>query len=124
MRVAYQYGTKITFKNKAVTVYPYTFEEALVFDNIDLFKSMKGDGLIKKYSEALNESTIEECLKKMFKALDNAKKAEFSLNLLFIDDTKKIKTPTYISEGLKWLSETLEKNSSNCSMSVSSNAIK
>ena len=58
------------------------------------------------------------------KALDNAKKAEFSLNLLFIDDTKKIKTPTYISEGLKWLSEILEKNSSNCSMSVSSNAIK
>lgn len=56
---------------------------------------MKGDGLIKKYSEALNESTIEECLRKMFKALDNAKKAEFSLNLLFIDDTKKIKTPTY-----------------------------
>ena len=60
----------------------------------------------------------------MFEALDNAKKAEFSLNLLFIDDTKKIKTPTYISEGLKWLSEILEKNSSNCSMSVSSNAIK
>lgn len=124
VRVAYQYGTKITFKNKVVTVYPYTFEEALVFDNIDLFKSMKGDGLIKKYSEALNESTIKECLRKMFEALDNAKKAEFSLNLLFIDDTKKIKTPTYISEGLKWLSEILEKNSSNCSMSVSSNAIK
>lgn len=85
---------------------------------------MKGDGLIKKYSEALNESTIEDCLRKMFEALDNAKKAEFSLNLLFIDDTKKIKTPTYISEGLKWLSEILEKNSSNCSMSISSNAIK
>ncbi len=119
--VAYQYATKITFGGKSIVVYPYTFEEALVFDNIDLFKSMEGDGLIKKYSEALNESTVDSCLKKMFYALNNAKKAEFSLNLLFINDTKKIKTPIYISEGLKWLSETLEKNS-NC-MSVSSNTI-
>lgn len=120
--VAYQYATKITFGGKSVTVYPYTFEEALVFSNMDLFKSMKGDGLIKKCSEALNESTIEGCLKKMFDALSNAKKAEFSLNLLFIKDTENIKTPTYISEGLTWLSETLEKNSKNC-MSISSNLV-
>lgn len=118
--VAYQHATEIIFGSKTFVVYPYTFEEALVFDNIDLFKSIKGDGLIKKYSEALNESTIEECLRKMFDALSNAKKAEFSLNLLFINDTEKIKTPTYISEGLTWLSETLEKNSNN-SMLISSN---
>lgn len=44
---------------------------------------MKGDGLIKKYSEALNESTIKECLRKMFEALDNAKKAEFFFESTF-----------------------------------------
>jgi hypothetical protein len=50
----------------------------------------------------------------MFEALKNAEKAKFALDLLFfIDDTNKLKAPLYISEGLKWLSETLEKKSAN-----------
>jgi predicted ATP-dependent endonuclease of OLD family len=109
IRVAYQYATQVNFNGKSATVYPYTFEEALVFGNMDLFESIKGDGLIKKYTEALGKPTIEECLTAMFDALKNAEKAKFALDLLFfIDDTNKLKSPLYISEGLQWLSETLE----------------
>jgi predicted ATP-dependent endonuclease of OLD family len=112
IRVAYQYATQINFSGKSATVYSYTFEEALVFGNMDLFKSIKGDGLIKKYAEALGKPTIEECLTAMFEALKNAEKAKFALDLLFfIDDTNKLKSPLYISEGLQWLSETLEAKS-------------
>jgi predicted ATP-dependent endonuclease of OLD family len=120
IRVTYQYPTQISFDKKPVTVFPYTFEEALVFDNMDLFKNMKGDGLIKKYSEALNKPNIQECLTTMFDALSNAKKAEFALNLLFIDDTKKFKTPSYISDGLKWFSEILEKKCNDGIQTISS----
>ena len=37
---------------------------------------MKGDGLIKKYSEALNESTIKECLKKNVRSIGYTQKRQ------------------------------------------------
>ena len=37
-----------------------------------------------------------------------AKKAEFALDVLYFEDPKKIKTPTYIKEGLDWLEYVLK----------------
>lgn len=125
IRVAYQHEIKIKFGEKEEAVFPYTFEDALVLENIDLFKAMKGTGLIKKFSNALNKPKIEECLEEIFKALSdkNVKKIDFALEILFSEDLNNIKSPTYIAEGLKWISETLQKNGS-CDSVTSSNKTK
>jgi len=46
----------------------------------------------------------------MFDALENGKKAEFALELLFLEEPKNLKVPVYIAEGLVWLREQLESN--------------
>ena len=49
IRVAYQYEITVEYSNKEVKAIPYTFEDALVLSNIELFKEKKGTtGLIKK----------------------------------------------------------------------------
>lgn len=111
IRVAYQYGINIEFLKKQAQVIPYTFEEALVFENKELFENLKGNGYIKKFSTALTQKTLGDCLQEMFNTLKTEGKAQFVLDLLLLEDTSKLKTPQYIAEGLKWLTETLSKNS-------------
>jgi hypothetical protein len=112
VKAAYQCAVNIEFKKKTTQVIPYTFEEALVFENKELLKIMEGNGYIKKFSAALAKPTLEECIKEMFDTINSDGKAQFALDLL-LQDTGKLKTPQYISDGLKWLSETLSKNG-NC----------
>ncbi len=61
IRVSYQYPFKIKYKStdKAEKeIIPYTFEDALVFSNLDIFRQMTDSkGLIKKMHTALNETT-------------------------------------------------------------------
>lgn len=90
---------------------PYTFEDALVFENLSLFKNIKGTGLMKKFYEAINSMmTTPELGRSFFDALRDGKKAEFALQLIFLEELKKLKIPTYINEGLMWLEEQLNKN--------------
>lgn len=105
VRVAYQMPIKASLSGEeAQEVFPYTFEDSLVLQNIGVFKSLTGTGLIKKMSEAIVSNTnSKEAGAAMFNALQNAKKAEFALELLFLEDPKKLKTPDYIVEGLNWL---------------------
>jgi predicted ATP-dependent endonuclease of OLD family len=110
IRVAYQYAIDIAFNKKTPQVIPYTFEEALVFENKELFEKMEGRGYIKKISEALAKPTLEACLQSMFETIKSDGKAQFALDLL-LQDTGKLEAPQYISDGLKWLTETLSNNS-------------
>jgi predicted ATP-dependent endonuclease of OLD family len=110
IRASYQYPVNIEFSKKTTEVIPYTFEEALVFDNKELFEKLEGDGYIKKFAAALKKQTLDECLQEMFDTIKKDGKAQFALDLL-LQDTDNLKTPQYISDGLKWLTETLSKNS-------------
>jgi predicted ATP-dependent endonuclease of OLD family len=113
VRVAYQCPARVKLKDTDAEeeALPYTIEDALVFDNLDVFRKLKGNGLIKKFNIAINEKqTISELGKEFFDSLRarSAKKAEFALELLFLQDPKELKVPTYIDEGLSWLQEQLE----------------
>jgi predicted ATP-dependent endonuclease of OLD family len=108
-RVAYQNGINVKFKDDQndVEVIPYTFEIALAYKNAELFKTLNGKGLIKKFATALNLSTAAEVNKELYASLSDAKKADFALELLFIEDPTKLNVPDYMDEGLKWLSNRL-----------------
>jgi predicted ATP-dependent endonuclease of OLD family len=109
IRAAYQHAIDIEFEQKITTVIPYTFEEALVFENKELFEKLEGNGYIKKFSTALAKQTLKECLEFMFETIKSDGKAQFALDLLLLD-TCKLKTPKYIFDGLTWLTETLSNN--------------
>jgi len=110
VRVAYQCPISVVHKKEEEKqeAIPYTFEDALVLSNMSLFKGM-GDatGLIKKLSESLNKSTLDEACQEMFEALDTGKKAEMALELLYRTDPKQLTPPAYIADGLQWLQKKL-----------------
>lgn len=110
VRVAYQ--TPIIVSDfPLIEALPYTFEDALVFENISLFKKFEGNGLMKKFNEAINTTmTIPELAERLFGALREGKKAEFALQLIYLEEIDTLKLPTYINEGLTWLEKQLKKS--------------
>jgi predicted ATP-dependent endonuclease of OLD family len=111
IRVAYQYPFSVSFneKEQEEEAIPYTFEDALVLSNIELFRRLiDARGLIKKMSGALSEATLAEATTVMFKALDTGKKAEMALELLYLKEPSDLSPPKYIAEGLEWLQEQLK----------------
>ncbi len=110
IRVAYQFPLKIQFNGNKVEAIPYTFEDALVFENLTLFNTTSGTGLIKKLREAIlnTTSSIEVASKEMFDAIDKGDKAKFALDVMYSIDPVELKVPGYIDEGLKWLQEKLQ----------------
>jgi hypothetical protein len=111
IKAVYQMPLKRQLHNdkKVVEVIPYTFEIALAFENIGLFRNLGGNGLIKKFNKAVNLPTVAEANRAMFDALESGKKAEFALELLYLEDPGSLKTPAYISGGLEWLKNKLTK---------------
>ena len=107
IQVAYQIPIKMDSKND---VYPYTFEDALVMDNKDIFKNIKGTvGLLKKMVDAASEPDIKKAAKAMYDVItaNGAKKAEFALELLYFEDPNNLAVPKYIEEGLNWMENKL-----------------
>jgi predicted ATP-dependent endonuclease of OLD family len=111
IRVAYQYPlfVHIDEQEKSKEAIPYTFEDALVLSNVELFKGMdKSKGLIKKMCDSLSNPSITQASTEMFEALKTGKKAEMALELIFLKEPKELKIPKYIAEGLEWLQEKLK----------------
>lgn len=109
VRVAYQYEMDVDYSGKTASAIPYTFEDALVLSNIELFKNEISQlGLIKKMVKAVANPTLEKCCEEMFEALKKGKKAEMALELLFTIKPESLNPPKYISEGLMWLQEQLK----------------
>lgn len=114
VRVAYQFPQSISSKGESekIDVIPTSFEDSLVYANMDLFKSMKGFGLIKKFKEALSGENLSEKVSSTYEALRTSKsgdKAKFALDLLFQTDPASLNPPNYIDEGLKWIETELKK---------------
>lgn len=107
IKIAYQVPLTIDETDKkTVTVYPYTFEDCIVLENLSIFKNIsKATGLLKKMIEAAKEKNITTSAQKMYEAITEkgAKKAEFALELLYLQEPEALNTPTYIKEGLTWL---------------------
>lgn len=114
VRVAYPCLTKVQYRSEQEDAIPYTFEDALVLENLTIFKAMTDSkGLVKKMAVAVNKTTLDEACKDMFDALDkNAKKAEMALELLYTTEPNLLKPPAYIKEGLDWLNTMLIDNPS------------
>ena len=110
IKVAYQTPLILDEEESRTEVYPYTFEDSLVLENQSVFKAFSGaTGLVKKMYEASMEPDIKDAAKKMYEAITakSVKKAEFALELLFLEEPDKLKTPLYIKQGLDWLEEKL-----------------
>lgn len=93
---------------KIEEILPYTFEDSLIYSNLNIFKKFTiKNGFSKKMIEAINSSDIKEAQQQIFDELKNLKKAEVAINLLYLDNTENLLAPVYIQEGLKFLSSKL-----------------
>jgi predicted ATP-dependent endonuclease of OLD family len=112
VRAAYQIPVEVTMPGAAAkeTAYPYTFEDALVFENVDFFAAFAGLGLNAKFRTAIaNGGGAASVGASMYNALKDGKKAEFALDVLMADNFNTLKVPQYIAEGLEWLLEQMKK---------------
>lgn len=110
VRVAFQFPIEISsFNNKEAI--PYTFEDALVLTNAELFKDKTDTtGLLKKLILALSEQDLDGVCEEMFSSLKNGVKAKMALDVLYDFDIDSLNVPTYIGNGLKWLEDELYQN--------------
>ncbi|MES9897703.1 MAG: AAA family ATPase [Sedimenticola sp.] len=112
VRVAYQAPLTVTIHGAAEpeTAYPYTFEDALAFENLAIFSALEGVGLVRKFRDAIQDGDSATAIgEQMYLALKNGKKAEFALDVLEVEGFDNIVVPSYISEGLEWLLVQLKK---------------
>ncbi|MDN3577179.1 AAA family ATPase [Chitinimonas viridis] len=112
VRAAYQTPVEVTLPGATTkeTAYPYTFEDALVFENVDFFAAFAGPGLNAKFRNAIaNGGGATAIGTRMYNELKGGKKAEFALEVLMADNFHNLKVPQYIAEGLEWLQEQLKK---------------
>lgn len=111
IRAAYQQPIQAVFKAKpAGEALANTFEDALVYENIDLFAAMDGSGLMGRIRHSLDEAIdLADLAKRLGDDLGKGGKAEFAMELLYGDDVEKLKVPAYIANGLLWLADQLKR---------------
>jgi predicted ATP-dependent endonuclease of OLD family len=105
VRVAYQQPTSVSFGSDSdAEAIANTFEDALVYRNIDFFKALEGTGLAKKFRDALTvAANLDELASKLHADLAKGDKAELAMTLLESKNLKELVLPDYIDAGLKWL---------------------
>jgi predicted ATP-dependent endonuclease of OLD family len=108
-RVAFQQTVTARYEDDKEdrSVVPYTFEAALALQNRELFRKLDGGGLIGEFKNALNLRKAADANETIYKALNGGNKAEFALELLFLEDPEQLKVPEYIAKGLRWLHDRL-----------------
>lgn len=111
IRAAYQSPMQVTFKSQTpAEALANTFEDALVYQNMEVFRQLPGFGLVAKFRAALADAVdLADLGAKMFADLKNGEKAVFALDLLELESTEAIQLPTYIHEGLLWLADQLKR---------------
>ncbi|MBW2185848.1 MAG: AAA family ATPase [Deltaproteobacteria bacterium] len=108
VRLAYQTLVEINYADEKESVIPYTFEDALFFENISFFEGAEGLGLIKKFNKACTEEkTVVDLIETIRNAVKGSTKANFALDLLYHDKQSELKVPSYILLGLRWLQDQL-----------------
>lgn len=119
VRIAFQTPVNVKWdKNKddLTEVCPYTFEDALIFTNLELFRQegLKKMGTITTIANLLKHSNSANKLQnKIFEKLESKsgfQKADFAISLLYKDDFVDLVAPVYIQEGLEWMKSYLDSN--------------
>ena len=112
VRVAFQAPVQIERKGQKSEITPYTFEDAIVFENLAVVAKMTGGAMTNKFAQLVNEdSDVDTLATGLFDALESRKKAEFALDVLeFEDGPEKLRCPSYVEEGLAWLEQRLKSN--------------
>ena len=119
VRIAFQTPVNIKWdKNKddLTEVCPYTFEDALIFTNLELFRQegLKKMGAITTIANLLRHcDSANELQNEIFNKLESKsgfKKADFAISLLYKDDFADLIAPIYIQEGLEWMKSYLDSN--------------
>ena len=119
VRIAFQTPVNVKWdKNKddLTEVCPYTFEDALIFTNLELFRQegLKKMGAITTIANLLRHSdSSNELQNKIFEKLESKsgfQKADFAISLLYKDDFADLIAPVYIQEGLEWMKSYLDSN--------------
>lgn len=111
VRVAYQQPIRAKFKTaEPVELLANTFEDALVYENLETFKTMSGTGLMGRLRKSIDDAVDAADLASKF-AVDLGKggKAEFAMELLYSKEIDTMTVPTYISKGLLWLAAQLKR---------------
>jgi predicted ATP-dependent endonuclease of OLD family len=110
IRVAYQTPVSVKLSSEAEPsdAIPRTFEDALVLENIDMFRTLNGTDLLGECQKAIVGSTDVQTLHDALCAsLKSGSKAGFALDVLYLKDLQSVRVPTYISDGLEWLQQKL-----------------
>ena len=119
VRMAYQTPISVKWekgKEDLTEICPYTFEDALIFTNLELFRQdgLKKMGAITTIANLLkNNPSAVDLQKAVFDKLEmksGFQKADFANSLLYKDDFSELTAPAYIQEGLSWLKECLDSN--------------
>jgi predicted ATP-dependent endonuclease of OLD family len=123
VRVAYQQPRQVSLKGAPLAeALANTFEDALVYENLELFRTLKGPGLIAKFREAIAAAANLPALAVAIQKFLDKGKAEFALNLLYASYKKTVAgvetdadviddliVPAYIHDGLLWLADELKR---------------
>jgi len=94
---------------KTVEALATTFEDALAYENLELFKKLDGGALAQDFGKATREcTTIDQLSLALWDALKTGSKAEFALDILATEEiAANLIVPIYIREGLVWLQNQL-----------------
>ena len=119
VRIAFQTPINVKWninKDDLTEICPYTFEDALIFTNLELFRQegLKKMGAITTIANLLkNSDSARDLQNRIFAKLESKsgfKKAEFAISLLYKEDFGDLVAPLYIQEGLEWLKSYLDSN--------------
>lgn len=107
IRVAYQQPIQHEEGATTYELLANTFEDALLYTNLSVFKDLPGTGLIARFRKALasHGGDYPSLAAQVHGALAKGQKAELALDLLFGDAP--LKVPAYIHDGLVWLEDQL-----------------
>lgn len=117
VRIAFQTPERVKWdkdKEEETEICPYTFEDAIIMANLELFrqKGLKKMGEVTTIANLLSKCENAENLQKLiFDKLESKsgfQKAEFAISLLYKEDFEYLKAPKYIQEGLQWLKQQLD----------------
>jgi len=111
VRVAYQQPIQAEFVvGKPGEALANTFEDALVYENMKMFKSMNGTALLGRIRESLDSASDQaELAARLSADLAKGGKAEFAMELLYSTEIDTMVVPAYIDQGLTWLADQLKR---------------
>jgi predicted ATP-dependent endonuclease of OLD family len=111
VRVAYQQPIQAAISaGKPTEALANTFEDALVYENMNVFKTLDGTGLLGRIRKSLDTaSDLGDLATKLCADLDRGGKAELALELLYSPGIDKMIVPAYIDQGLIWLADQLKR---------------